>query len=129
VQEGLASKLDMQSIYELVGEKIRTTFNAQVVSIVTYDRATQLMYGRYYFENGQVLPGVTLPSFGFRKHVVETCQPIVINKDMPRWMEEYNNPIIRGLQPKSAIFIPLSVGSDVMGVISLQNNDQENAPR
>lgn len=127
VQEGLASKLDMQSIYNLVGEKIRTTFNAQVVSIVTYDPATQVMYGQYYFEDGKVLPGVTLPSFGFRKHVVETGQPLIINRDMLHWMEEYDNPIIQGLQPKSAIFIPLSVGREVMGVISLQNNDQENA--
>jgi serine phosphatase RsbU (regulator of sigma subunit)/uncharacterized protein YigA (DUF484 family) len=127
VQQGLASKLDMQAIYELVGEKIRTTFNAQVVNIVTYDRATQRMHGRYFFEDGEVLPGITRPAFGFRKHVVETCQPIVINRDMPRWIEEYDNPVVQGLQPKSAIFIPLIVGKEAMGVISLQNNDQENA--
>jgi GAF domain-containing protein len=127
VQEGLASKLDMQAIYELVGEKIRSTFNAQVVNIVTYDRATQLLSGRYYFEDGKVLPGVTLPVFGFRKHVIETCQPIVINKDMPRWVQEYDNPVLLGLQPKSAVFIPMIVGKEAMGVISLQNNDQENA--
>jgi sigma-B regulation protein RsbU (phosphoserine phosphatase) len=85
------------------------------------------MRGRYFFEDGKVLPGITLPAFGFRRHVVETCQPIVINKDMPRWIEEYDNPVIQGLQPKSAIFIPLSVGKEAIGVISLQNNDQEDA--
>jgi sigma-B regulation protein RsbU (phosphoserine phosphatase) len=127
VQAGLANKLDMQSIYELVGEKIRTTFNAQVVNIVTYDPARQLMDGRYYFEGGKVLPGITLPSFGFRKHVVAHGKPIVVNRDMPRWMEEYDNPVIQGVQPKSAIFIPMSVEPDVMGVISLQNNERENA--
>ena len=67
VQMGLASKLDMQAIYELVGENIRETFNAQVVSIATYDRAAQLLQGRYYFEGGMALPGITLPAFGFRK--------------------------------------------------------------
>jgi sigma-B regulation protein RsbU (phosphoserine phosphatase) len=127
VQEGLASKLDMQAIYELVGEKIRTTFNAQIVSIVTYERDTQLMHGRYFFENGEVLPGITLPAFGFRKHVVENCQPIVINRDMQRWMDEYDNPVIRGVKPKSAVFIPMIIGEEAIGVISLQNNDQENA--
>ena len=30
VQEGLASKLDMQGIYDLVGDKIREIFDAQV---------------------------------------------------------------------------------------------------
>ena len=37
VQEGLAKELDMHAIYELVGEKIRNIFNAQVIDIVTYD--------------------------------------------------------------------------------------------
>ena len=127
VQKGLASRLEMQAIYELVGEKIRETFNAQVVNIATYDRLAQLMHGRYYFEGGRVLPGITLPSFGFRKWVVENCKPILINKDMPRWMEEYANPVIQGLQPKSAVFIPMLVGEEATGVISLQNNDHENA--
>jgi serine phosphatase RsbU (regulator of sigma subunit) len=127
VQEGLASKLDVQAIYELVGDKIRETFNAQVVSIDTYDRDAQMLRGRYYFEAGKVLAGSTYSCFGFRRHVIENRQPIIIHKEMARWMEEYDNPVIQGLQPKSAIFIPMIVGEEAMGVISLQNNDQENA--
>ncbi|HLO32812.1 MAG TPA: GAF domain-containing protein, partial [Anaerolineales bacterium] len=127
VQEGLASKLDLQGIYELVGEKIRATFNAQVVTIGTYDRASQQMYGRYYFEGGRALPGMALPIFGFRKYVIENRQPLMINADISRWMEEYDNPVVQGSQPKSAIFIPMMVGNEAMGVISLQNNEQENA--
>jgi hypothetical protein len=38
VQEGLAKELDIQGIYELVGEKMRSIFNAQVIDIVTYDK-------------------------------------------------------------------------------------------
>ena len=127
VQEGLASKLDMQAIYDLVGEKIRETFNAQVVSIVTYERAEQLIHSRYYYEDGRALPGITLPSFGFRKYVLENCRPLLINEDMPRWIKEYNNPVMRGTQPKSAIFVPMIVGEEATGVISLQNNDKEHA--
>ena len=33
VQEGLASKLEMQAIYDLVGDKIREMFDAQGVAI------------------------------------------------------------------------------------------------
>jgi serine phosphatase RsbU (regulator of sigma subunit) len=127
VQEGLADQMDMQAIYELVGEKIRTTFNAQVVNIVTYDPATKMLHGQYYFEDGQVLPGVTLPSFGFRKQVIEKARAILINKDMSYWMAEYENPVVTGAQPKSAVFMPILLGEEAIGVISLQNNDQENA--
>src|SRR5207342_526223 len=41
VQEGLATELDIQGIYELVGDRIRGIFNAQVIDIVTYDKRTQ----------------------------------------------------------------------------------------
>ena len=37
MQEGLASKLDMQAIYDLVGDKIRDIFDAQVVDIGLFD--------------------------------------------------------------------------------------------
>ena len=37
VQQGLAAKLDMQSMYELVGDKIQEIFDAQVVDIGIYD--------------------------------------------------------------------------------------------
>src|SRR5215470_13334208 len=43
VQEGLVAQMDMQSIYDLVGEKIRKIFKAQVVDIVTYDRSKNLI--------------------------------------------------------------------------------------
>jgi PAS domain S-box-containing protein len=127
VQAGLASKLDLQAIYELVGEKIRTTFNAQVVTIATYDRSSHLMHGRYYFEDGSRRPDISLPAFGFRKYVLEHCLPLMINENMAGWMSEYANPVIGGAQPKSAIFIPMLVGNEAMGVVSLQNNEQEHA--
>ena len=129
VQAGLASKLDIQAIYELVGEKIRETFNAQVVSITTYDHATQLMQSCYYFEDGRIMPGKTFPLFGFRRYVIENHQTLMINEDMAHWIREYDNPVRLGAEPKSAIFIPMMVGDEAIGVISLQNADRENAFR
>ena len=41
VQEGLASKLDIQAIYDLVGDKIRDVFDTQGISISFYDRETK----------------------------------------------------------------------------------------
>ena len=37
VQEALAGELEMQAIYDVVGDKIREVFDAQVVDICTYD--------------------------------------------------------------------------------------------
>jgi hypothetical protein len=43
VQEALAQKMDIQSIYELTGVKIREKFNARVIDIVTYDKNANLI--------------------------------------------------------------------------------------
>ena len=52
VQEGLASKLDMQSIYDQVGEKIREIFDPQVVWIASINRIADLLQFHYEFEWG-----------------------------------------------------------------------------
>src|SRR6266536_4302543 len=52
VQEGLAKELNIQGIYELVGEKMREIFNAQVIDIVTYDSSKNLLEDRYAYEKG-----------------------------------------------------------------------------
>ena len=74
VQQGLASQLDMQAIYELVGEKLRSIFNAQILDIVTYNRVTGLLHDRYCYENGDRATFSPRPAFGFRKHIIQTRQ-------------------------------------------------------
>ena len=86
VQEGLAKELDIQGIYELVGEKMRGIFNAQVIDIVTYDKRTQLIEDRHTYEKGDRTLLGPRPLKGFRKHVFDTERPwslmkILMTKD------------------------------------------------
>ena len=55
VQEGLSSQLEMQAIYTLIGDKLRDTFDAQVVMISQYDPQTNMVYHRYAIERGRHL--------------------------------------------------------------------------
>ncbi len=127
VQESLVSEMDMQGIYNMVGEKIRQIFNAQVIDIVTYDSRTNLMEDHYSFEKGdRTLVGKWEPK-GFRKHVIETGQLFLINKDLDTISREFGSPVIYGEQPKSAVFVPMMSGGEVKGMISLQNLDKEDA--
>src|SRR4030066_1670964 len=41
-QHGLASQLEMQAIFDLVGDKMHDIFDSQVVAIETYDKETDL---------------------------------------------------------------------------------------
>jgi len=42
VQEALAGELDLQAIYDVVGDKIQEVFDAQVVDIGIYDDASRM---------------------------------------------------------------------------------------
>jgi len=127
VQEGLVAQMDMQGIYDLVGEKIRTIFNAQVFDIVTYDREANLIEDRYAFEKGDTTRLGPRPPSGFRKHVISTRQPLVINQNMEQAGREYDNQVVIGEASKSCVFVPMIAGGEVTGIVSLQNLDQDNA--
>ena len=127
VQQGLAQQLDAQAMYELVGDKVQEIFDAQVVDISVYDEEAGLIRFPYTLERGARLPETTIPLIGFRRHVFETAQPLLVG-DFPRQAPEYGNPpVIVGEPPLSALFVPLNVGDRVEGVLSLQNLDRREA--
>ena len=56
VQEGLSANLDMQSMYDLVGNKIQEIFDAQVVTIGIYDLENDLVRFPFTLERGGAFP-------------------------------------------------------------------------
>ena len=94
MQEGLARELDIQGIYELVGEKIRDIFNAQVIDIATYDKRTQLIEDRYGYEKGDRTLLGPRPLKGFRKYVFDTGKTLVINENLDAQREKYDQTVL-----------------------------------
>ncbi|MGZ9133182.1 MAG: GAF domain-containing protein, partial [Nitrospira sp.] len=129
VQQGLASKLDMQAIYDLVGDKIRQIFDAQVVFISTFDRQTNLNHLKYAIERSKRISVPPLPiRERLQRYLDETHQSVVINRDAIQALSGYGIEVVADTDPpKSLVFVPLIVGSEVKGMISLQNLDHENA--
>ena len=127
VQLVLASKLDLQSIYELIGEKVCEVFNVQVVDIVTYDPATNLISMPYSYEKGDRSVISPREPYGFRLQVINSCEPLLINQNFEELAAQYNNPLVTGAWPKSALYVPMLVEDKVKGVISIQDLDRENA--
>jgi K+-sensing histidine kinase KdpD/CheY-like chemotaxis protein len=125
VQEGLVAQKNMQEIFEMVGEKIRVIFNAQVIDIVTYDDKTNLIEDRYAFENGDRTLLGPRAAKGFRKYVIETRELLLHNKNVERAAREFDNEILIGAMPKSQIYVPMIANDKVKGIISLQDLDKE----
>ncbi len=129
VQESIAGELDQQAIYDIVGEKLREVFDAQAVDIAVHDQNAGILRFVYQIERGVHYPNVTLPVVGFRKHVMETRQPLAILENVAAALVEYDNPETVSGEPShgSAIFQPLVVGGRATGVVSIQNLDREHA--
>ena len=129
VQEGLASKLDMQAIYDLVGDKIQSMFNAQSVLISSFDHDKQVSRLDYGYENGErISDDELLPLSLMNKHLIATRQPVVINENSIEATKQYGLKTVEGTQaPKSLIYVPFGTGTQVNGYFSLQNFDRENA--
>jgi PAS domain S-box-containing protein len=128
VQAGLASKLDIQAIIDLVGDKLGEIFaDMDVVQINLYDREANKILIPYCMEKGNRHQHEPREPWGYRKHIIETGQPLIINECVEETRERYNNPVITGESPKSLAYVPLNVGDQVKGIISLQNIQRENA--
>lgn len=127
VQESLVAKMDIQGIYELVGEKFREIFDAQVIDIVTYDAQANQIEDRYAYEKGDRTLLAPRQVKGFRKHIIQTKQLLLHNENVAQATIDFDNPILIGEMPKSQVYVPMIAGGEVKGIISLQNVDHEHA--
>src|SRR6476620_10188487 len=128
VQEGLAKELDIQTIYDLVGNRIRELFDAQVVGIATFDHKAETEQIHYLIEKGERYYPAPRPLNILRKHLIATREKILINKNFDDVAATFGMKKVPGTeQPKSALYVPLVIGERVTGYISLQNVDKENA--
>jgi PAS domain S-box-containing protein len=128
VQAAIAGELDPQAIYDVVGDKLQEVFDAQVVDIAVYDRTAGLLRFPYTIERGERLDEDPIELIGFRKHVMESREPLMIEETTPEVLERYGNPaVLSGDPAKSGLFVPLVTGGRATGVISLQNGDRTHA--
>jgi signal transduction histidine kinase/DNA-binding response OmpR family regulator len=129
VQEGLATKLDLRAIYDLVGEKINEIFDAQVVAIGIVNRETQTVYYpfSYLFGDKNMAPEHPVPQAATR-YLEETKQPLVVNRNVEKEIKRYNIPVQQEHPAcRSYLLVPLMVGGILTGVIVLQNHEREDA--
>ena len=128
VQRGLAERLDMQAMYEVVGDKIQQIFDAQVVDIGIYDHAAEVTHYPYAIERGVRYPDQPLPFTDAHREFIALRRPLVIN-DIRAWEAErgVSIPVVQGEPALSMVRVPLMVGGEVRGSISLQNLDRTDA--
>jgi len=130
VQSGLASQVDIQGIFDLVGRKILETFHAHAgCYISTYDPRTNLVEYRFSMARGQrqYPEAHPLGDNGFGPLVMRTRQPLMINENLDARSTEVHSVSFGPDDPKAGIWVPMVIGDEARGVISIQNFDREHA--
>ena len=128
VQDGLARRLDIQAMYDLVGDTVFEIFDAQVVDIGIVDPSAGVIRFPYTIERGVRFPDSIMPIIGIRRKVLETREPLRINRDAVGAAVAAGQPaVITGEAPKSTLWAPLIARDEAIGVMSIQNLDREDA--
>ena len=129
IQQGLAAELDFQAIVDLVGDKLREVFATPNLNITWYDEKANLIHYLYIYEYGQrktVDPQPPRPG-GIFEALLRTRQPIVLNTVEDLKKLNALTPLPGTTAAKSSIEVPIISSDRVLGDISIDNYERENA--
>ncbi|MEO6566571.1 MAG: GAF domain-containing protein, partial [Casimicrobiaceae bacterium] len=84
VQQALAGKLDIQGVYDAVGDKLREVFPHSLEGIRVVDRASgQMLYPYRVHEGKRVYPTPSpITEFGFSAEVIRTGRTLLANENI-----------------------------------------------
>jgi signal transduction histidine kinase/CheY-like chemotaxis protein len=124
----LVREMDVQAIYDLVGNRICELFDTHTVIIRTLEVESGMEQWRFAIERGERYTNERRPMIWANKKLIASREPLLINKDYLEVARKFGGTgVSKGQPPKSALFVPMIVGDVVKGSVSLQNIDKENA--
>jgi signal transduction histidine kinase/CheY-like chemotaxis protein len=130
VQSALAQNLNIQAIYDIVGDKIQEIFDAQSVLITGYDETAGLRKTYYFLEKGERFFPEPGPLTELHQNIIHNRKTLVFNENTSEELTKLGASVVPGTETaRSAVFVPLQANQRVFGMISLQNVDHENAFR
>src|SRR5512137_1316136 len=121
ISQALASELELDALIQLVGEQMRQTFNADIVYVALHDRQTNLIHLAYQF--GELMPPLPFGQ-GLTSRIIQTGEPLLFNEHVAAHYVEKGVALV-GIAPKSYLGVPITVGKQAIGVISVQSTQQE----
>ena len=121
VGHALSSQLDPDALIELVGEQVRQTFDADIAYVALHDEAAGQIEFAYYYEGGERRPEAPMEyGEGLTTQILDSREPLLLNR-----REQHDEQAILGTPSLSYLGVPILVGSKAIGVISVQNIEEE----
>ncbi|HZY06863.1 MAG TPA: GAF domain-containing protein, partial [Ilumatobacteraceae bacterium] len=130
VQHALSAELDMQGIYDAVGDKLREIFHDADLDIRILHPETGLIEFMYIWDRGHRIQVDPQPVSGIFSHVAATKKTLVINENFDDVASnQLGTPVVPGTSAgeKSGIWVPLVWRHEVRGLLALTNYEREHA--
>ena len=130
----LATTLDLQRVYRIVGSRIDQLIDAPNVAIELFDPTRNVLTIAYIITEGEEIPVDNLPELPYepddpsngRSQAILKRVPVVVNDLAARIEAGATTLVGSGHDPRCAIYIPMIAEGRVIGLIDLQSY-RENA--
>jgi signal transduction histidine kinase/DNA-binding response OmpR family regulator len=123
VGRALAERLDLGALIDLVGERMRETFDADIVYVALHDPGSDLIRFPYYSELGHRMGEDPIPlGEGLTSRILQGRAPLLLNS-----AEKFDEIGTRGIGvlAQSYLGVPIMVEDAAIGVISVQSSTEE----
>ena len=125
ISQIVAAQQDLTSLVTQVGDQILQTFGVRNGFIALYDKQRNLIEIPYFMEGNQPIQLAPVPlGRELTSIVIQTCQPLLINYNARERAAELGALLV-GEVPRSFLGVPILVGEEVIGVISVQSLTRE----
>ena len=117
ISQALTAQLELDALIQLVGEKMRETFAAHIVYVALLDRPNNLIHFPYQY--GESFNTIEFGQ-GLTSKIIQSRQPLLLNRE--RHYTDLNITRI-GRLSQSFLGVPIMVGEEAIGVISVQDTE------
>jgi PAS domain S-box-containing protein len=120
VGQALTSELEMDALIELIGEQVRQIFSADITYVALYDRQSNMI--EFPYAVGEDLESMPYGE-GLTSKILESAEALLINEDVNQRVDEIG-ATHTGVDVQSYLGVPILVGKQAIGVISVQSMDR-----
>lgn len=123
IGRAITSTLNLTELYRLIHQQTRRILTADAFFIALYDERYNLIRFPFLYDDGVELPRreVPLPVSGPVSYVIRARAPYLVNRPTNHVFQSGTHFGSPDKQAASAIYVPLMLGTQIVGVLSVQS--------
>jgi signal transduction histidine kinase len=125
VNQAVGAQLGPDAVIQLVGDRVRETFSADICYVALLDGSGQVIDFPYWSESGEQKSQRSIRfGEGWTTRILTTGRPLLVNTQKEGAAIEAELVYTR---PKSYLGVPIRAGEEAIGVLAVESIQDENA--